>query len=250
MHYPLREEPHPLVRKMESIVDLAADERESLRALPMLVREIGPDQDIVREGDRPSQSCLILEGIASRYKLAGESRRQILAFHIPGEIPDLQCLHLRTMDHDVAMVTAGRVGFIQHRVLEDLMARHPRIAGSFWRETLIDAATFREWMVGMGRRKALSRMAHFFCEMYARLDAIGMAADGTVPLPITQEEIGDALGLSAVHVNRSLQELRGQNLIMVGRGRLTILDWEALAAIGEFEPTYLHLHASEMGRGR
>jgi CRP-like cAMP-binding protein len=122
-----------------------------------------------------------------------------------------------------------------------LVAEFPRLAGAFWRETLIDAAIFREWMVGMGRRKAPSRIAHFLCEMYVRLDSIGMAKNWTVALPITQEEVGDSLGLSAVHTNRALQELRGQDLIVFERGKLTILDWRGLVQVGEFDPTYLHL---------
>jgi CRP-like cAMP-binding protein len=226
---------------MESIVDLTSEERDALRALPMMVREVGADQDVVRDGDRPSQSCLVLDGFAVRYKLAGDARRQILALHIPGEIPDLQTIHLKTMDHSLATLTDARLGFIQHRALLDLMGHFPRIAGAFWRETLIDAAIFREWMVGMGRRKAPSRIAHFFCEMYARLESIAMSENWTVPLPITQEELGDSLGLSAVHTNRALQELRGKDLIVFERGKLSIPDWNGLVRVGEFDPTYLHL---------
>ncbi|MBM0207154.1 Crp/Fnr family transcriptional regulator [Micromonospora sp. STR1s_5] len=242
MHESYKNEPHPLVRKMESIADLTSDEREGLRALPMMIREIRADSDIVRDGDRPSQCCLLLEGMLYRYKYAGDDgRRQILAFHIPGEIPDLQSLYLKTMDHSMAAVTTSKVGFIQHDVMYRFMAEFPRVAGMFWRETLIDAAIFREWMVGMGRRKAPCRIAHFLCEMYVRLDSIGMAHNWTVPLPITQEELGDSLGLSSVHTNRALQELRSDNLFTFDRGRLTVLDWDRLVAVGEFEDTYLHL---------
>jgi CRP-like cAMP-binding protein len=241
VHQPYKDEPTPLVRKMESIVDLSVDEAGALRALPMMVRELHRDQDLVREGDRPSQSCLLLEGFVFRYKMAGDDRRQILSLHIPGEIPDLQSLYLKTLDHSQAALTNARVGFIQHRALYDLMAKHPRLAGAFWRETLIDAAIFREWMVGMGRRKAPGRIAHFFCEMYARLDSIGLAENWTVSLPITQEDLADALGLSGVHVNRSLMELRGENLITFDRGKLRIDNWKGLSKAGEFDPSYLHL---------
>ncbi|MBM0204681.1 Crp/Fnr family transcriptional regulator [Micromonospora sp. STR1s_5] len=242
MHESYKNEPHPLVRKMESIADLTSDEREGLRALPMMIREIRADSDIVRDGDRPSQCCLLLEGMLYRYKYAGDDgRRQILAFHIPGEIPDLQSLYLKSMDHSMAAVTTSKVGFIQHDVMYRFMTEFPRVAGMFWRETLIDAAIFREWMVGMGRRKAPCRIAHFLCEMYVRLDSIGMADNWTVQLPITQEELGDSLGLSSVHTNRALQELRSDNLFTFDRGRLTVLDWDRLVAVGEFEDTYLHL---------
>lgn len=128
-----------------------------------------------------------------------------------------------------------------------LMAEFPRLAGVFWRETLIDAAIFREWMVGLGQRKAPGRIARFMCEMYARLDSIGMSDGWTVPLPITQKELGDALGLSSVHTNRALQELRGEDIIVFERGKLTVLDWDGLVGAGEFDPTYLHLAPKAMG---
>jgi CRP-like cAMP-binding protein len=229
-----------LVRKLETIVDLSSEEREALRALPIMPRDLGADQDLVREGDRPSHSCVLIEGFLCRYKLAGEGRRQILAFHIPGEMPDVQSLYLKTMDHNMAAVIPSKVGLVQHGDLYRLFAEFPRLAGAFWRETLVDAAIFREWMVGMGRRRAPSRIAHFFCEMYARLDAIGMAQNWTVPLPITQEELGDSLGLSSVHTNRALQELRGEGLITFERGKLRVDNWPGLVAAGEFDPIYLH----------
>jgi len=250
VHYPYKEEPHPLVRKLESITDLTSDEREALRALPMMVRTVGADQDILQDGDRPSACCVLLDGFLCRYKLAGEDKRQILAFHIPGEIPDLQSLHLKTLDHSMAAVTASKVGFIRHEVMHRLMADQPRLAGVFWRETLIDGAIFREWMVGLGRRRAPGRMARFFCEMYVRWDSIGMAEHQTVPLPITQEELGDTLGLSAVHTNRALQDLRGEHLVRFERGKLTVLDWKGLVHAGEFDPTYLHLHPKASERAR
>ena len=246
-HVPLDEEPNPLVRKLEAIFDLTDGERGALRRLPMAVRELGPHQDIVRDGDRPSHSCLVIDGLTFRYKLVGEDRRQILAFHIPGEIPDLQSLYLKRMDHSFATLTQSRLGFIQHRALFDLMEHCPRLAGALWRETLIDAAIFREWIVGLGCRKAPMRIAHFLCEMFARLDAIGMARDGTVRLPMTQEEIGDSLGLSAVHVNRSLQELRTQGLFTFESGKLAVHDWEGLKRAGDFDPTYLHHRVRDAG---
>jgi CRP-like cAMP-binding protein len=229
-----------LIRKLETVVDLSASERDALLSLPVMLRDFGADQDIVREGDRPSHCCLLLEGFLLRYKLVGETRRQILAFHVPGEVPDLQSLYLKTLDHSLATVTPSKLGFIQHQDLYQVVTAFPRIAGALWRETLIDAAIFREWMVGLGQRRAPARIAHFFCEMFARLEAIGMAADGAVPLPITQEELGDALGLSSVHTNRALQDLRGKDLVSFERGKLTVHNWGGLAAAGEFDATYLH----------
>ncbi len=241
MHRPYTTDPHPLVRKLESIVDLTSEERDALRALSFMQRELNAGQDIVREGDRPSQACLILEGWAFRYKMAGDDRRQIFSFHIPGDIPDLLSIHLNTMDHSLATLTAARVGFIQHRSLHELFSRHPRLPGVFWRETLIDAAIFREWMVGMGRRKAPSRIAHLLCELYVKLESVGLANGHTAPLRISQETLGDALGLSSVHVNRALMALRSKNLFTFDGRTLTIHKWDRLAEIGEFDPAYLHL---------
>ncbi len=219
---------HSLIAKMESIVTLRDEERAALQRLPMQVQDLRADQDIVREGDRPTRSCLLIEGFTCRYSMTEKGKRQIYSFHIPGEIPDLQSLHIKTMDHSLATVSHCKVGFIQHEVLHDLCARYPRLAGAFWRETLIDGAIFREWMKGIGRRQANGRIAHLFCELFVKLRAVGLTQDHTFPLPITQAELGDALGLSTVHVNRTLMDLRRDGLIVSIGASLTIEDWEAL----------------------
>ena len=233
---------HPLIRKLESIVDLSPEERDALGQLPMMVREFKADQDIVREQDRPSQCFTILQGFTFRYKVMEGGKRQIFAFHIPGDTPDMQSLHLSVMDHTIATLVPCKVGFIPHDVVRALIRAHPRIGDVFWRDTLIDAAVFREWMAGIGRRSAYARIAHLFCEMFVRLKVIGLTNGQSCELPFTQAELGDALGLSTVHVNRSLQEMRGDGLISSRtNSTLTILDWEGLKKAGEFDPTYLHI---------
>ena len=195
----------------------------------------------MREGDRPSRSCLLIEGFACRYSMTGDGKRQIVSFHIPGEIPDLQTLHIKTMDHSLQTVTRCTVGFIQHEALHDLCDRYPRLARAFWRETLIDGAIFRKWMLGIGRKQTDSRIAHFLCEIVARLRAVGRVEGNTCAWPVTQTEIGDALGLATVHVNRTLQDdLRAKGRITLTKGMLTVDDWEGLKALGEFGPAYLH----------
>jgi CRP-like cAMP-binding protein len=236
-----RPEHEPLIRKLRSISPLSEDELQSLRSLPLAPVEIDADQDIVREGDRPTQCCALIEGFVCRYKLTEDGRRQIFSFHTPGDIPDLQSLHLATMDHHVKTLTPCTVAFVPHEAMADLIRRCPRVGDVLWRDTLIDAAIFREWMVGIGRRTAATRIAHVLCEVFLRLKAVGLTHGNECEFPITQTEIGDALGLSTVHVNRSLQELRASGLIELRRGFLTILNWEALTRAGEFDPAYLHL---------
>ncbi|WP_244472891.1 Crp/Fnr family transcriptional regulator, partial [Methylobacterium sp. Leaf100] len=143
-----------LLRKLDSIATLSNEEQEAVRNLPARTRTLEPGQDIVREGDKPSQCCLVLEGWLCRYKILGEGRRQIFSFHIPGDTPDLQSLHLPVMDHSLGTVTVATVAFIPHDSVRDLTLRFPRLGAVLWRDTLIDAAIFREWMTGMGRKSA------------------------------------------------------------------------------------------------
>jgi CRP-like cAMP-binding protein len=230
-----------LFRKLRSISPLADDETQCLAALPFSARSVAADQDIVREGDRPSECCLVVEGFVCRYKLTHEGKRQIFSFHLPGDIPDLQSLHINIMDHSLMTLTPCKLAFIPHESLTELMHQCPRIADVLWRDTLIDAAVFREWMMGIGRRSAETRIAHLLCEVLVRMKAVGLANADACELPITQAELGDALGLSTVHVNRSLQELRGKGLITLRGSVLTVENWGGLKKAGEFDPTYLHL---------
>src|SRR4051794_36996575 len=231
----------PLVHKLESILVLSEDEKDVLRKLSGTVKTVGPRQDLVREGDRPHECCLVLEGFVYRYKQTEEGKSQIFSFHIPGDIPDLQSLHIDVMDHSLAALTATKAMFIPHEIVCDLMRRCPRIGDAFWRDTLIDGAVFREWILNLGRRDAYGRMAHLLCEFYVRLRAVGLTNGDACEFPITQAELADATGLSNVHVNRTLQELRGEGLITLRAGSLTVLDWDRLQEAGEFDPTYLHL---------
>ncbi|HLM20878.1 MAG TPA: Crp/Fnr family transcriptional regulator [Propionibacteriaceae bacterium] len=235
----------PLIRKLESIFTLSDDERQAVLDLPLQVMHLKADQDIVREGDRPTRSCALLDGFACTFKVTAEGKRQITAFHIPGDIPDLQSLHLEVLDTSLATLTRCKVGFIQHEALQDLCDRHPRIAKALWRETLIDAAIFREWTVNVGRREAYARIAHILCELVVRMKAVGLAEGHTVQIPITQNEFADATGLSNVHVNRVLQALRSDGLIILKGDTLQVLDWDQLKQAGDFDPTYLHLQRKQ-----
>ena len=234
-----------LIRKLESIAPLAPEEKAALQRLPLRLKTVAADQDIVSEGDTPSECCLLVEGFACRYNVTVQGKRQILSFHISGDIPDLQSLHLSVMDHSLGTLIPCKLAFVRHDDLRNLMRKHPRLADLFWRDTLIDAAVFRQWTVNVGRRQSPARMAHVLCELLVRLRAVELAEDHAFDLPVTQGELADALGITPVHVNRVLQELRGAGLIALHGKTLKVLDWEALKEVGEFDPTYLHLVKNE-----
>ena len=233
-------ESHRLVRKLESIAVLSGEERQALLHLPMRVKAFEADQTIVREGDRPFECGLVLTGFVCRHRVVADGRRQIMSFHTPGDIPDLQSLHLKVMDHSLGALVPTTMAFIAHPAMADLIRSHPGIAAALWRDTLIDAAIFREWMVGLGRRSAHQRIAHLLCEMALRFKAVGLGSEHAYELPATQAELADALGLSAVHANRVLQDLRRSELIVLRGHAVTILDWDGLQQAGEFDPGYLH----------
>jgi CRP-like cAMP-binding protein len=214
-----------LVRKLESITHLSEGEKHAVLNLPITIRDFRPDEDIVREGDRPWQCCLLVEGFLCRYKLLPDGQRQILSFHVPGDVPDLQSLHIPRMDHGLAAVSPSKAGLIPHDAIRDLTDAHPNVANKLWRDTLIDAAIFREWITNVGSREAPGRIAHLLCEIFLKLQAVGLTKGTSFDFPITQSEIGDATGLSTVHVNRSVQKLRAEGLIVLEKGRCTITDW-------------------------
>jgi CRP-like cAMP-binding protein len=230
-----------LIRKLQSIYRLGPEDEVAIGDLPLRYKEVAENQDVVSEGDAPSECCLLLDGLLCRYKLVADGQRQILSLHIQGDIPDLQSLHLKVMDHSVGALTPCRVAYIPHRAMAALLRERPNVAAACWRDTLIDAAVFREWLAGVGRRSAHQRVAHLLCEVYVRLDALDLAPELVFPFPVTQVEIGDSLGLSSVHVNRVLQDLRRDGLVASERRAIRVLDWPGLKLAGDFDATYLHL---------
>lgn len=229
-----------LIRKLGSHGELSGKERDALRRLEAPRVQVNAHTDIVREGDGPSSVTLVLEGLCCRYKLVSDGKRQITSFHIPGDIPDLPSLFLPVADYNVCALAPSQLAMLPHAAMVTLFREQPDLAHLFWRGTLIDAAIFREWMVGIGRRSAFTRIAHLFCELIVRMQAVGLASGYRIDLPLTQTDIADALGLSTVHVNRTLQEIRGAGLVELSRGKLAALDWQGLCDAGEFDPTYLH----------
>ncbi len=229
------------LRKLKSIAEISPQDEQALLGLPMSVRSYPARHDLVRDKERPPACHLILDGFACCHKSLADGRRQILSFHTPGDVPDLQGLHLETMDYGVSTLAPTVVGHVSLASLHDLTRRHLGIAHAFWRDTVIDGAIFREWMLGLGRRTVRERISHMLCEMALRFEAVGLAGDDRAyEMPTTHTDLGDALGLTVVHVGRVLQELRQEGLIMFEAATLRVLDFDGLARICDFDPAYLH----------
>jgi CRP-like cAMP-binding protein len=237
--------PHPMLelmlRKFETRAPLDSGDRQALLSLPFRVQTVQPAVYIVREGESPERSCLILSGLCYRHKVTVEGARQIVSVHIPGDFVDLECSMLSIADHNVQALTRCEVAFVPRTAIQELVAAHPRIAAAMWIDTLIDASIFREWVVNVGRRDARTRIAHLLCEFARRLEVAGLADEYRYELPMTQEQLADATGLTPVHVNRVLKALSSEGLIERDRRFVRIPDWEALRRAAGFSELYLHL---------
>lgn len=233
--------PNAFVRKLESFEPLQRDEREWLKDLTRHARDVDADQDLISEGDNPEDVHLVLEGFAVRYKMTTEGQRHIFAYMIAGDFCDLHVALLKRMDHSIRTVRPSRIVKISPSTIIEITEKRPAIARALWLCTLVDEATLREWLVNIGQRTAPQRIAHLFCEMHVRLKAVGLTSNGSFELPLTQEELGDTMGLSSVHVNRSLRELRAAELVTMRNGQIVISDVERLKVYSGFDPSYLHL---------
>ena len=230
-----------LIRNLNARDVLDADEIASLERLVKRERMVGVDEDIVKEGSRPNESTLLLDGIAARYRVLEDGKRQITALHVPGDFVDLHSFLIKTMDHDVEALTPCTIARMPHANLGRFTEDLPHLTRMLWLLTLIDAAIFREWAAGLGVRNASQRMAHLFCEVYFRLKAVGLTVDNSFSFPISQVDLKDMLGLSAVHTNRTLMDLRQRNLISWEKGVVRITDLDALKEAALFDDDYLHL---------
>jgi CRP-like cAMP-binding protein len=235
-----------LTRKLENFAALSQDDRRFLDEVTRASREVGARQDLIAEGDTPKDVHLIVEGFACRYKLTAHGGRQIIAYLVPGDFCDLHVFILKAMDHAIATLTACRVVDIPRATVLEMTER-PALARALWWATLVDEAVAREWLVNIGRREAPERIAHMLCELLLRLRAVGLANGDSYELPITQGELADTVGLSSVHVNRSLQALREAGLISLKGRHLVIPDAKRLTEFSGFDPNYLHLAERELG---
>ena len=245
---------HPLsriLRKFELRAPLDDSDREAFLSLPHRIQHVEANVYVVREGDRPDRSCVLLSGFALRHKVTALGERQVVSVHVAGDFLDLEGALLNVADHNVQMLTRCEVAFIPRSAITDLILNHPRIATAMWIDTLIDGSIFREWVVNVGRRDARSRIAHLLCEFARRLEVAGLADINGYELPMTQEQIADATGLTSVHVNRVLKRLDEEGLIARFRRHVTIPDWGKLRDVAGFSEIYLHLDqvANERGGG-
>jgi CRP-like cAMP-binding protein len=230
----------PLFKRWERNVTLFAEDKRAVVDLPWQRKAFGRDAYLAREGE-PTKICsLLLDGLAFRQKLVSDGSRQIISFHIRGEFLDLQNCLLKIADHNVQALSRCTVAIVNKEALLNLMNDRPIVRRAIWLDSLVDASIFREWVVNVGRRDARQRIAHLLCELAARLKAAGQDYGPMYDFPITQEQIADATGLTAVHTNRTLQTLRKSGLINLSASKLTILNWDALAEAGDFSERYLH----------
>ena len=230
----------PALRKLEKRVVFSDDDRAAFLSLPFGIKELNAGSYIVRERDEIKNCCILLSGFAFRSKIVGNGGRQILSIHIPGDVVDIQHAMLGTADHNIQMLTAGKVALVPAAALKELAFEHPAIGQAMWLETLVDGSIFREWLANVGRRDARTRISHLLCEFTVRLHTAGLTEGHRYELPMTQEQLGDATGLTSVHVNRTMQGLRSDGLISSDKRAITIEDWAGLTAAGDFDTAYLH----------
>ncbi|AUC94237.1 Crp/Fnr family transcriptional regulator [Bradyrhizobium sp. SK17] len=224
-----------MIRKLRQHSDLSNEDVEALRSIVAPARNFPEDSPIFREGDLSTRCCVILSGFAYRSKVSEEGKRQILSFHIAGDMPDLHGLPLKRMDHDLMTLSKVELGFIDHDALERILDAHPVLARALWRESLIDAALFRQWIVNLGTRSASGRLAYLVAELRQRLGVMGLVANDQFKFPITQSKLADALGLSVVHINRILQAFRTQGILDIKRQVVTLGDFEKIVQLGGFD---------------
>ena len=231
----------PLALRLNAFAKLSQDERAALATISRGHTEVAPRRDIVREGDKPNCVRLVLSGWACRYKTTPDGHRQIVGLFVPGDFCDLNVYVLRQMDHSIGALTGVRIAEITPEQIETLMGEYPRITRAFWWHDLVNASIQREWLLNIGARSAYERLAHLFVEMFFRMRAVGLTDGDSCEFPLTQTDLGDTTGLTAVHINRTLQELRHEGLVELDRKRLRIPNLDALMEAAQFNPNYLHL---------
>jgi CRP-like cAMP-binding protein len=231
----------PFLRKIEHLAPLTEIERTALVDADLTIRHVDARTDILIEGQPPDSANLVIDGFACRYKLLPDGRRQIVSYLLPGDFCETTPFLLRNSDHSVASLSRVKLAVWPQPTIQHLTDTHPGITRALWWATFLEESITREWLVSIGQRTALERLAHLICEIYFRLDSVGRTNGGSFEMPITQAELADTLGLSVVHVNRTLQEMRRDGLVRLSGKILSILDLPMLQTISMFNPSYLNL---------
>jgi CRP-like cAMP-binding protein len=237
-----------LVRNLELRAPLPAEDRQAVLNLPFTLRTLEAGTYTIREADPPTACAVLLSGFAYRQKLTGDGSRQIVALHIPGDALDFQQLFLDIADHNVQMLTRGEVAFIPRAEVQALARSRAAVGHAILVKILVEASIFREWVLNVGRRDARTRVAHLFCELAVRLESDGLIDQYGYELPMTQEQLADAVGLTPIHVNRTLKALDAEGLITRTKRNVAFPDWERMRQVGDFNQRYLHLEPQESGR--
>lgn len=248
----MSEVPHiqALIRKLETFAELTDEEQRALQEAVGPTRSYGTHEDLIREGDQSSGVPVVISGFACRHKMLPDGRRQIIGYFLPGDMCDARVFILKRMDHTISTLAPTTICLLPRDAILELTSRHPRITRAFWWNTLVEEAIVRQWLVNIGQRTALERLAHLFCEIYVRLQVVGLATPGGCELPVTQSELADTVALSTVHVNRTLKELRRVGLVSMSSKSLTIHDLPGLRALAMFDPGYLHLDGEGLVKDR
>ncbi|MCP3735738.1 Crp/Fnr family transcriptional regulator [Sphingomonas sp. RP10(2022)] len=228
------------IKKLANLAELSADDRRALEIVTAHPRRFAARQDLIREGDEPGPVFVVLDGWACRYKILPNGLRQIMAFLMPGDACDLHVNMLAAMDHGIQAIGPASVAMISRAQMQAMMHDHPAIARAMYTAQLVDEGIMRAWIVSMGRRSSIERVAHLMCELYLRARGAGMTQDTEFALPLSQIILADALGMTPVHINRVLKELRLAGAMALRRGSLTILDPVKLVQIAGFDENYLH----------
>jgi CRP-like cAMP-binding protein len=232
-----------LIQKLDRLAGLDDTDKQMITDLPFRSMTVPANTQLVREGDKVTECCLLLSGYAFRYKVAANGNRQIVSFHLAGDVLDLQHLLLVKADNGLQTLTEAVVAWVPIVSLKALIGERPRIGEALWRDTLIDASIFREWVLNVGQRDAKSRIAHMLCEFAVRREAAGLGTPERFDLPMTQEHIADATGLTAVHVNRMLMALSTEGIIERNKREVRIADWKRMCRAADFHNDYLHMAA-------
>ena len=229
-----------LVKKLAAASNLSPDDRQAIGNMRVSARLIPARSDIISEGERPEHVHMILDGWAARYKLLEDGSRQIVAFLLPGDIADLNVTMLHEMDHSIMALTAAKIAYVPPDLMQELPLGRPALQRALWKATLVDEAVLRSWIANIGKREAAQRIANLFCELHARLDLVELVKGDRFSLPLTQEVIANAMGITAIHVNRALGRLRAAGLVVLRHGELHITNLDQLRKLAGFNPRYLH----------